>query len=135
MNREVVYQERGFDVVITVREAKAIDGYKRQILLTEAIGIERGPDQSVLEIALDVFRLWTYPAVAAATISIKNNPDAVEKVPENVEKLTLAILIDLPDTLVSRWESMVFELNPHWVPVAPGKDEETKKEEAEVAIT
>ena len=129
MAKEIVYREGDYDVTIVVREARAIDGYRRQVLLSEAVNLPTDDKASVssLDVALTVFRIWCYPALVAATATIKNSADAKIKIEENPDKLDLQTLLELPDSLVRRWEDTVWELNPHWIPKAQVDQEADQK--------
>jgi hypothetical protein len=95
------------DVSIIVSEATALIGMKRSRMKVEASGtIDNDTDISIL-------RIITYPDLLAATVEIKG-----------MNKPTFEEFLDLPDTLVMKWEQAVYRLNPHWL---PGSQEQQEK--------
>ncbi len=115
---KIRYQDDELNVRIEIREARVIDGYKRQVMLSNLVGSSPpiSSDTPVTDVATYILKAFTYPNVISATTRIVNLKGAKKRLPESPEKLTFEALLELPEKLVRIWEDAVIELNPHWMP-------------------
>lgn len=88
------------DVELTVTEATVLIGIKRTRLKAEGLEVnEEDIDRRLL-------RMFTYPDLMAATVEAAGIP----------WPLDFEDFLALPDRLVSQWERLLYQLNPHWLP-------------------
>jgi hypothetical protein len=93
----------------TVSEATVLIGMRRTRLRLDA------SQAAETDIDRRLLRLFTYPDVCAAVVSVEGLPGAW---PPDFETFA-----GLPDGLVAKLEEAVYRLNPHWLPGgAPGSD-------------
>lgn len=97
------------DVSITVSEANAIVGMRRQLLREQAFRDDpTDPKKRVPaheDEASQILRLVTYPDYMSCLVASKGLPDP----------LTFEAFCELPDVLLGRWGVLVYTLNPHWL--------------------
>lgn len=97
------------DVSITVSEANAIVGMRRQLLREQAFRDDPvDPKKRVPaheDEARQILRLVTYPDYVSCLVASKGLPDP----------LTFEAFCELPDALLGRWGVLVYTLNPHWL--------------------
>lgn len=96
---------------VVVREAKAVDGMRRSILMVDA-GKSLGETEDE---ALKLLHTSEFPNCMCCS-DLKAG---------FVEPFTFEDYADLPDALTSKWSSAVLKLNPHFYGVDP-KDNEKK---------
>lgn len=88
------------DQTVVVGAATVRQGMERTQLRLEGRKVEES------DTGLSILRLFTYPDLAAATVSATGIP----------WPLTFEQFLELPDALVGQWEKAVYALNPHWLP-------------------
>ena len=100
-------------VQITVTEANVLIGVKRGRLKGEGLRAEEE------DLDREIIRLYVYPDLIAATVKA-----------EGIEwPLDFEGFLALPDGLAAKWESAVYDLNPHWLP-QPLEDSKKKRVDA-----
>lgn len=97
MNRATKTIEHG-GVTLTVSEASVLQGYKRRRLAAEAVANET--DQGRL-----LVRAVSYADLVAATVEAAGLPWPI----------SFAGWLNLDEGLLLKWETAVYDLNPHWV--------------------
>jgi hypothetical protein len=118
----------GKPVRIVVSEATTLLGFRRTRLRTEGQGINQAEQDAARQLAgteeapspdpdRALLRFWTYPDLVAATIEASGIP----------WPLSFEDFLDLPDQLSAKWETAVYDLNPHWLPQAPDAEKTQKK--------
>lgn len=114
-------KETGIDVKVVVTGATVLVGMKRSRLRREGI------DSGETDIDRRLLRVFTFPDIMAATVSITGSglPDPLD----------FDAFVLLPDIFVSRWEGVVYRLNPHWLPSsAEEEDDDGPKSSAPTSI-
>lgn len=123
---EVVGNLDGEDVRLVVQEPTVLTGMRRAILTGRALDAVEAlgeVDDGVGSIALMLVARYTYPDVIAATV----DADGLD-----VENLSLADFMNLPQLLVDAWLVAVYEICPHWRPNwQPQTEEESEAEKKE----
>jgi len=112
---------------LLISEANALIGMKRQRIRIEVsaeVDREENPDEWLV-------RRFTYPDVIAATVEATIEVAIAESVDGETawellpSPISVAVLLELPETFVAQWEDKVYHLNPHWLPTRP--DQEASK--------
>lgn len=98
------------EVTITVREATALDGMRRQILRGNAI---KAADTDE---ALAIMRLIAFPDLTCCLVESSGLP----------EPLTFEAFCDLPNVLVDEWNAAVYTLNPSFLGIQPDPKKASK---------
>lgn len=109
MRQEVVdYKDDTYDVLITVRAARVIDGIRRTCIMAEQIG--------------EPVEAYLYPTCICSVDSIENRDPGKKQLSQY---LTAEEFLELPEALVILWEEAAYRANPHWEPrLAPQTDKE-----------
>ena len=90
----------GDGIRLTVSEATVLIGMRRTRIRVE---MEKADEP---DLDRKLLGLYTYPDLVAATVQVEGLP----------WPLDFEAFLELPDALVAHWESVVYELNPHWLP-------------------
>jgi hypothetical protein len=93
------------EVTITVREATALDGMRRQIMRGNAI---KAADTDE---AVAIMRLIAFPDLTCCLVQNLSNG-----LPE---PLTFEAFCDLPNGLVDEWNAAAYTLNPQFLGIEP----------------
>ncbi|MHB0922630.1 MAG: hypothetical protein ACYC3H_01525 [Bellilinea sp.] len=97
------------DVSITVTEANAIIGMRRQLLREQAFVEDPKDPKKRLpaheDEATQILHLVSYPDYVSCLVKSTGLPDP----------LTFEAFCELPDALLGRWGLLVYTLNPHWL--------------------
>jgi len=89
------------DLSVTVTEATALVGMRRTRLKLEA---HQADEQ-------DVDRRWLHELTYADLVACVVASDGFDPWPPVFDDF-----VELPDAFVVRWETAVYDLNPHWLP-------------------
>ena len=106
------YDNDGKPVEIIVQRADVRSGVKRFMMMNEADKVNKQEGSDPLDAPI---RLFTFPSVVCATISVKGLPW-----PMAFEDFML-----LDEDLVNQWVEIAHAVNPHWRGKEP--EEEVKK--------
>lgn len=113
------------ELQVTVSEATALMGMRRNILISRAIAAirdewdpkEEDEPSSVEVMAQHFLRRYVYPNCLACLVKAQGFS----------LDLPFEEFSDLPDAFVAEWENMALLLNPHWRLQADEEDEEEAK--------
>ena len=111
----------GEDVWVEVSSGTALTSFKRALYSNRAQSEleELEISGSITVVAMTLLARNTYPRLLGAVI-------AAEGI--NVEDMTVAEFLDLPETFSDLWWLAVRDLCPHWFP-APVTDEDAEKKD------
>lgn len=114
--REVVWENDRVIVTLVVKEASTYVGIRRARLMSDVQNLASWKDEK-MSIEERVVRQITYTACAAALVSANVAPkDGITL--DDSEKITTEISVEeflnLPESLVVRWNDAVLAVNPHW---------------------
>lgn len=109
-------------VVITVQEANAVQGMRRELLKSQAFAPDKSGGMTAVDSdqAVQMLRIITYPDCVAGTIHI-----------EGMEDPSFDDFCHLPAEFTSRWAQAVYEVNPSW----SGRKQETPADEQKKATS
>ena len=96
-------------ISVTVSEATALMGMRRQLLRNEAFQPDAKDAKKQAPVQQDeaahILRLVSYPDYVSCLVQSQGLPDP----------LTFEAFLELPDALLERWGMLVYTLNPHWL--------------------
>lgn len=110
--RNVNYDDGAVRAQLEIAPATVLTGFRRGVL--QRLRDADDPNDVAL------LRRFTWPDLKAATTAGHIHWDQGEI---NVSDLTFEQWIELPEALVVEWENVVYEVNPHWMPVAEGNSQ------------
>jgi hypothetical protein len=108
------YTNEEMTIALTVVRATARIGMERSILIYDALDANKvEKDRAVITL-----HRFTYPDLISCSKDVTGLP----------WPLTFEQFLELPDDLTSQWESLVYRVNPHWLPMPDDKETDEKKE-------
>lgn len=113
MQKTLEYDLEEQQIRLTIMRATALIGMQRSIQIMRGMDeVKENPDEAVR-----VLRTVTYPDLISCTVAA-----------EGLEwPITFEAFLQLPDELVGKWETVVYEVNPHWNPAGTAVEEQEKK--------
>ena len=129
-----VVEDKDLGLSVTIGQATVRMGNRRQALADEGKRLQESKEQrngdaglpaDDVDVAEYVQLLLIYPALIASV----TDHQGFETWPVSFDEF-----LDLPEPFVLEWDAATFELNPHWSPKMPTK-EEIKKLQKKVTAT